>query len=139
MVSGRENNYEVRIPKMLSETRMRGRFRKTAMEAINEHAGTDKIEFYPSWNENAIRAKYSHDYLVCCHFSYSAATYDIFVDECLFDDMQINFEIKLEWILTNMGAGKGKLKGKEMNEGRKGSRKGVYAAMDYAFDPKIPF
>ena len=140
MASGRETNHEVRIRKTLSEdARMRGRFLKAAMEAINEHGGTDKIEFYPSWNENAIRAKYSHDYLVLCHFSYSTATCDIFVDERLFDDVQTSFENKLGWISTNTGRGKGKTKGKEMNEGRKGSSKGVYAAMDYAFDPKIPF
>ncbi|CAE7222235.1 lgrA [Symbiodinium pilosum] len=116
------------------------RFLKAAMEAINESQTNDNFEFYPSWNENAVRTKYSHGYLIWLHFSYATASCDIFADEQVFDDVQAHFESKLEAISINAGRGKGKGKSKDKGgEERKGTSKGVYAAMDYAFDPKIPF
>ncbi|CAE7239627.1 unnamed protein product, partial [Symbiodinium necroappetens] len=75
MATGRESNHEVRIRKTLSEdARLRGRFLKAAMECINGH----DVEFYPVWNENAVRIKYSHDYLIWLHFSYANATCSVF-------------------------------------------------------------
>ena len=47
--------FQVRVRKALSEdARMRDRFLKAAMEAINEEHWYE-VEFYPSWNENAVR------------------------------------------------------------------------------------
>ena len=139
--TARETNNEIRVRKTLSEdARMRGRFLKAAMEAINESQTNDNFEFYPSWNENAVSTKYSHGYLIWLHFSYATASCDIFADEQVFDDVQAHFESKLEAISINAGRGKGKGKSKDKGgEERKGTSKGVYAAMDYAFDPKIPF
>ena len=84
--------------------------------------------------------KYGHDYLVRLHFSYPTAFCEVFVDEKVFDDVQAHFSNELEVISYNTGRGKGKGKAEDRGgEERKGSSKGMYAAMDFAFDPKIPF
>ena len=56
--TGRKTNQEVRICKTLSEdedARMRGRFLKAAMEAINE--ASHRPDFFPAWSENAVKEK----------------------------------------------------------------------------------
>ena len=54
---GREFNQEIRVRKTLSEdARLRGRYVKAAMEAINEER-RNEVEFYPSWNENTVHEK----------------------------------------------------------------------------------
>ena len=140
MSTGRETNHEIRIRKALSEdARLRGRFAKAAMEAINE-GNKNEVEFYPSWNENAIREKHGHEYLVWMHFSYASATCEVFVDEPFYEVVAEHFETKLEEISRNTKAGKGSGKSKERSKDtRKGSSKGMYASMDFSFDSKIPF
>ena len=79
--TGRESNHEIPVRKALSEdARLRGRFVKAAMEAINE-THRNEVEFYPSWHENAVREKQSHNYLVWIPSSYATASCEIFVDE----------------------------------------------------------
>lgn len=140
MSTGRETNHEIRIRKAPSEdARLRGRFAKAAMEAINE-GNKNEVEFYPSWNENAIREKHGHEYLVWMHFSYASATCEVFVDEPFYEVVAEHFETKLEEISRNTKAGKGSGKSKERSKDtRKGSSKGMYASMDFSFDSKIPF
>ena len=140
MSTGRETNHEIRIRKALSEdARLRGRFVKAAMEAINE-GNKNEVEFYPSWNENAVREKHGHEYLVWMHFSYASATCEVFVDEPFYQVVAEHFETKLEEISRNTKAGKGTGKRKERSKDtRKGSSKGMYASMDFSFDSKIPF
>ena len=140
MSTGRETNHEIRIRKALSEdARLRGRFAKAAMEAINE-GNKNEVEFYPSWNENAIREKHGYKYLVWMHFSYASATSEVFVDEPFYEVVAEHFATKLEEISRNTKAGKGSGKSKERSKDtRKGSSKGMYASMDFSFDSKIPF
>ncbi|OLP98677.1 hypothetical protein AK812_SmicGene18868 [Symbiodinium microadriaticum] len=123
--------------RMQEETadRAGGRFLKAAMECINGH----DVEFYPVWNENVVRIKYSYDYLIWLHFSYANATCSVFADESIFDDVQAHFEATFERISASTGRGKGKGKSREHGEGRKGSSKGLYAAMDFAFDARNPY
>ena len=83
--------------------------------------------------------KYSHDYLIWLHFSYANATCSVFADESIFDDVQAHFEATFERISASTGRGKGKGKSREHGEGRKGSSKGLYAAMDFAFDARNPY
>ena len=131
--AGRELNNEVRIRKTLSEdARLRGRFLKAAMEAINE-APTNVSDFFPAWGENAVKTKRDYEYLIWCHFSYATATCHIFITEELFETVQNYFEDKLEQISNNKNrGGKGK-------DGKGKSGKSAYASLDYAFDPKTPF
>lgn len=140
MSMGKETNHEIRIRKALSEdARLRGRFVKAAMEAINE-GNRNEVEFYPAWNENAVREKFGHDYLVWLHFSYASATCEVFVDEPFFEVVAEHFETKLTEISRNTKGGKGNGKNTERNRDyKKGSGKGLYASMDFTFDSKIPF
>ena len=138
--TGRESNHEIRVREALSEdARLRGRFVKAAMEAINE-THRNEVEFYPSWHENAVREKQSHNYLVWLHFSYATASCEIFVDEPFFEEVANNFETKLSEISKGTRRGKGTGKGKmKTEETRKGSSKGAFAALDFSYDARIPF
>ena len=52
MSTGRETHDEVHVRKTLSDdARMRGRFLKAAMEAINDSETKNNFDFYPWWNE----------------------------------------------------------------------------------------
>jgi hypothetical protein len=132
--------FQVRVRKALSEdARMRERLVKAAMEAINEEHRYE-VEFYPSWNENAVREKQGHGYIVWLHFSHSTASCEVFIDEPYFGTVANHFETKLAEISKNTRKGKGVGKGKAKNEEyRKGSSKGAYAALDFSFDAKQPF
>ena len=138
--TGRATNTEMNLRKTLSENaRMRGYFLKAAMEASNEIPEEERPEFFPSWNEHAVKSREYQDYLVWLHFSYATATCRVFVDEPLFDTFQATFEDKLEQISPNKTQTKGKGKGNAQHETRKGRSKGVYAGLDFSFDAKIPF
>jgi hypothetical protein len=138
--TGRATNTEMNLRKTLSENaRMRGYFLKAAMEASNEIPEEERPEFFPSWNENAVKSREYQDYLIWLHFSYATATCHVFVGEPLFDTLQATFEDKLAQISPNKTQTKGKGKGNAQHETRKGRSRGVYAGLDFSFDAKIPF
>ena len=119
--SGRESNNEMRIRESLSEdARSRGRFLKAGMEIKLMRRASTPMKT-PSG-----RSTYATIWF-CYILSYSTATCEVFVDECLFEVAENNFEMKLSEISKNVkkGNGHGKYTVKT-EETRKGSSKGTY-------------
>lgn len=125
---------EIRIRKTLSEdARIRGRYLKAAMDCLSDLPSSQNIEFYPSWQENAVKAR-NGDYLVWCHFNYTDATCQVFVDTSVYSHIQAQMNSKIEALYAASGS-----KGKGKSKGGMGRGKGVFSTLDVPFDPRDPF
>jgi len=81
------------------------------MDCLSDLASSQNIEFCPSWQENAVKAR-NGDYLVWCHFNYTDATCQVFVDTSVYSHIQAQMNSKIEALYASSGSkGKGKSKG----------------------------
>ena len=134
--SNRQLSNSIRIRKTLSEdARIRGRYLKAAMACIEEH-GRHKIDMQPSWGENAVKDANTGGYLVWCHFSYTNASCQVFVDDSVFETIHKNMDNKIADLYAATGS---KGKGRRNSHPSKGKGKGVFTTLDTPFDPRDPF